>query len=456
MTSPHVHIRDKLTSVSSFVTILAICYGTWLFAFWPGIFGLDSFAVLWEVQDAVAAPNSGKTRFYQSFVKATFGTTLRVEAPILFQLVLAALVLGRICAFCWDQGWRRTAVVMLLLIALAPQLVSYVGALYPDGVFAVASAALLFELWLSIRRGRVSVVSLLIVVLVFPFALWARSNGAVLWVAVVYALWRLRGFQRIRLAVVIGAWCVLALGLAQTGRGEGQSALFPLTVFETVNFMQPRPMFFDDVGKRVSEKTLEAMHRYTDDATLLGFYDRSYWDTLVYREEGPRLGRMTESDRRVIVEEFFRHNVWKNLPAFWASRLHVFLFAALAEGQTLKPEDTRQVLRFIRNESTYRAFDAAGLSKQLERVHAASHRARWVLWTPFIGIGLLLWLFVSALARRQWDIAALTLPMVMQLGGIFLLSSAGEYRYLLPFFVLPMALMPMLLARERSPIRSLR
>ena len=427
-----------------------------MIAFWPGIFGLDSFAVLWEVQDPVTAPNSGKTRFFQAFVTATFGTTLRMETPILVHLMLAALVMARICGFCWDQGWRPTAVIMLLLIGLAPHLVFQVGSLYPDGIFAVASVALLFELWLSVRRGRISAMSLLIVALVLPFALWARSNGAVFWIAVIYALWRLRGRQRIRLAVVVVAWCALALGVSQTDRADGQSALFPLTVFETVNFMHPRPMFADGVGKHVSAKTLETMHRYADDATLMGSYDPSYWDTLVYREDGPRLGRMTGADRDVIMSEFFRHNLWKNLPAFMASRVHVFLFAALAEGPTLKPEDTRQVLRFIRNESTYRAFGAATLARQLEKVHAASYRARWLLWTPFVGIGLLLWLFFSALARRQWDEAVLTLPMVAQLGGIFLLSSAGEYRYLLPFFVLPMALLPMLLARVRSPFRPLR
>ena len=41
----------------------------------------------------------------------------------------------------------------------------------------------------------------------------------------------------------------------------------------------------------------------------------------------------------------------------------------------------------------------------------------------------------------------LMLPMFVQLGAIFLLSIAGEYRYLLPFFMLPIALLPILLTR---------
>ena len=67
-----------------------------------------------------------------------------------------------------------------------------------------------------------------------------------------------------------------------------------------------------------------------------------------------------------------------------------------------------------------------------------------------LGIALLLWLFFTAARRRQWDEFMLALPMIAQLGGIFLLSIAGEYRYLLPFFMLPLVILPILLARAHA------
>lgn len=59
-----------------------------------------------------------------------------------------------------------------------------------------------------------------------------------------------------------------------------------------------------------------------------------------------------------------------------------------------------------------------------------------------IGIALLFSTLLMAWRGRRTVEFIVLLPMAIQFGGIFLFSSAGEYRYLLPFFVLPLLLFP--------------
>ena len=75
-------------------------------------------------------------------------------------------------------------------------------------------------------------------------------------------------------------------------------------------------------------------------------------------------------------------------------------------------------------------------------VHRFSMSLRWLLWSPLPGIALLLWALHRAWCRRDVPALLVTVPMLLQLGAIFLFSITGEYRYLLPFFVLPVALLP--------------
>ena len=44
----------------------------------------------------------------------------------------------------------------------------------------------------------------------------------------------------------------------------------------------------------------------------------------------------------------------------------------------------------------------------------------------------------------------IAVPMLVQLGGVFVFSIAGEYRYLLTFFTLPLALLPAIAMRKRG------
>ena len=70
--------------------------------------------------------------------------------------------------------------------------------------------------------------------------------------------------------------------------------------------------------------------------------------------------------------------------------------------------------------------------------------------TPWLCISLGLGLCGPAARRRQWDEFMLAVPMNAQLGGIVRLSIAGEYRYLLPFCMLPVVIRPIRLARAHA------
>ena len=139
--------------------------------------------------------------------------------------------------------------------------------------------------------------------------------------------------------------------------------------------------------------------------------------------------------------EFFRHNLWRNVPEFLGSRVTVFFTAALAQGGMPALDWTPNILPATQATSHYRAFGLTGAEQVLRQVHRASYQGRWLLWTPFVGI----FMAAALLLRRRSTAPArwMGLSLLLQLAGIVALSSAGEYRYLLVFFVAPLALWPM-------------
>ena len=52
--------------------------------------------------------------------------------------------------------------------------------------------------------------------------------------------------------------------------------------------------------------------------------------------------------------------------------------------------------------------------------------------TPWL-FGLLLWACTRGLRRAEAGLLLVSVPMLIQWGGVFVFSIAGEYRYLLPF-----------------------
>lgn len=427
-------------------------YCTWLLVFWPGVVGNDTLAVLLE-SDTQGDFRSGKSVLWYYLVHATYGSTKRVEVALLVLLALCALIFARMLSWYWVNGHRRAALLMLLLIGLAPHTVYFLGTLYPDGIFAVAACGLLFELWLCTQRKAVSTGSVLMLALTLPLALFTRANGIAFLLPAIACLWFVRRPDRLKLGALIAASCALGFGAQAVHKPSNQSALDSMVLFETVNFLRPHAM--DDLWlmyptandpwvlrkPRVTPLTLQTLDAHTPREKLQAFSDPGYWDMLVFHPKGPQFLTLSDAQRQVLRHEFFRHNLWRNVPEFLGSRVTVFFTAALAQGGMPALDWAPNILPATQATSRFRAFELTGAEQVLRKLHRASYQGRWLLWTPFVGI----FMAAALLLRRRSTAPArwIGLSLLIQLAGIVALSSAGEYRYLLVFFVAPLALWPM-------------
>ncbi len=149
-----------------------------------------------------------------------------------------------------------------------------------------------------------------------------------------------------------------------------------------------------------------------------------------------------------MVKDFFRYNLWQNVPKFLGSRVNIFFVSAFAMGGMPGHVYAQIVLRQLDTESTYRLFQLSEAEKVATDIYEFSWRWRWLLWTPFLGIALVIYALLKGIRRRDGPLLITSIPMVVQLGAIFIFSIAGEYRYLLPFFMIALPLLPMLLAQR--------
>ena len=402
-------------------------YCAWLLVFWPGVMGNDTLAVLLE-SDTQGAFRSGKSVLWYYLVHASYGSTGRVEVALFALLTLCALIFARMLSWYWAHGHRRAALVMLLLICLAPHTVYFLGTLYPDGIFAVAACGLLFELWLCTQRKSVSVGSALVLAVTLPLALFTRANGIAFLLPAMGCLWFLRRPDRLKLGLLIAASCLLGFGAQAVHKSSNQRAVDSLVLFETVNFLRPHAM--DDLWvmypkandpwvlrePRVSGLTLQTLDAHAPREKLQPFSDPGYWDMLVFHPKGPQFLTLSDAQRQVLRNEFFRHNLWRNLPEFLGSRVTVFFTAALAQGGMPALDWTPNILPNTKATSRYRAFELRGAEQVLRKVHRASYQGRWLLWTPFVGIFMAIALVLRARSARPAGLMGLAL--LIQLAGI--------------------------------------
>lgn len=435
------------------LALLLSVYSIWLLTFWPGILGEDSVAILLEVQNPEEF-RSGKTVVWYYFAKLLYGMTGHVEVPIAAAMALCAVMFARMLSWYWDQGLHKTLVFTLLTVALAPHMIYFMGTLYPDGLFAVASAALLFEVWLCVRRKSASTASLLIIAIALPFAAFARPNGVVFLAPVAIASLWLDARSRLWILLVVASWSAVVWGGNQLHKSTTQETQFPLAAFETAGFLQKRAMnelwaLYPHMNDpwvlqkpKVSSATVEALSRLRPIEKIQQYRDPAYWDMLVFHPNGPQLGALSDADKQTVVREFWAYNLWQNLPDFIGSRVNVFVSAALAQGGFPALSYSTNVLPRIASSSAYRAWGWTTLEWWGQRIHAKSYALRWVLWTPWLGFVLLFWAISWGAKHRDKAVLLVALPTLIQLGGVFVFSIAGEYRYLLPFFTLPLALLP--------------
>ena len=458
--------RHAWQNSAKFLLLLALltsAYGVWLLTFWPGVLGEDSVAILLEVQNPEAF-RSGKTVVWYYFVKLLYGTTGHVEAPIAAALALCAVMFARMLAWYWGQGLYKTLWFALLAIAMAPHMIYFMGTLYPDGLFAVASAALLFEVWLCVQRRSASAGSLLMMAVALPFAAFARPNGWVFLAPLaIAALWLDARSRRWTLCIAM-AWSAAVFAGNQLHKSTTQETQFPLAAFETAGFLQKRAMnelwaLYPHMNDpwvlqkpKVSAATIEALSHRGPLEKIQQYRDPAYWDMLVFHPNGPQIGALSDADKQTVVKEFWTYNLWQNLPDFMGSRVNVFLTAALAQGGFPALSYATNVLPRVSSQSTYRLWQWSTLESWLRKVHAKSYAWRWLLWTPWLGFGLLLWALTRGLRRAEAGLLLVSVPMLIQWGGVFVFSIAGEYRYLLPFFTLPLVLLPALATRSKPAV----
>jgi hypothetical protein len=434
--------------------LLMTVYGAWLAAFWPGIFGQDSLAVVRHVEGD-GTFQSGKPLFWYLFVRTLYGPSLLVEWPVMAQLLGCALIFTRILGWCWAQGLKGVFFFVLVFIALAPPVLYYGSALYPDGLFAAAAAGLCFEAWLIARGRRVGTVSLIWLLTLTPAALFLRSNGIYLVAVLIPVLFSVQRKDKVKIVSVVLLWITAFLAADRVyGPIQEHGALFPLAVFESVNFVQPSATGLLPENYFLTEPTLDVLRNRGPIRDILSFYYRDYWDPLIYVGYGPTLGSLNAAQRDVIVREFLCCNLWSNFPAFAASRLNVFLVSALGKGWFTRLDDVTRLLPQTRSQSQIRPFPVTDLRNSMQAAFDWSFRYRWILWTPFLGIALVAALMLRGWRRRDWVLFFLVAPFAVQLGGIFLMSVAGEHRYMLPFFIGAAAWLPMWFAADpASPER---
>lgn len=427
--------------------LLAALYGLWLANFWPGVLGQDSLAVLLQIEEGEI--QSQKPVFWYLFVKWLYEPHRLIEVSVAVQLLLSALIFGRILGWCWQQGMRKAFFFLLVFVCLSVPVLYYQSALYSDGLFCAAVAGLTFEAWLIIRARKVGTLSLLYLALLVPVALFFRANGAFMLAILLPLLLCVPNADRLKLGLVFLAWVLLYSYANYSHKSlQRHGSLFPLAIFETVNFLQPHAVGTRIMGLEglVTPATMTVLERRRPIKDIVAFYDRDYWDPLVYRAAGPAFLSLPKEDKAVIVREFFCCNLWHNLPAFLGSRVNVFMVAALANGGFGGLDETVTIVPQIKSRSQVRPLDLGPVDTGLRAMVDVSFKYRWILWSPFLGIGLLVALAVRGWKRRDWPLVMLMVPLLLQLGGIFLFSIAGEYRYLMLFFTGVVALLPIYIA----------
>lgn len=422
--------------------LLALVYGSWLLAFWPGVLGEDSLAVLLEIEHPDDR-HSGKPALWYWFVRLCYEGTRRVEVPIAVLMVLAILVFARILAWYWQHGLRKSGVALFILICVTPHMVYFSGTLYPDGYYAIAVAGLLFELWFAVKVGRMSAAGLLVTAVTLPFAAFARPNGIIFLVPIAVALLWVDRRSRVWMSVILATSLGLNIAAVEMRRDvPGHGALFPLVIFETANFLQPRPMNIWTTEPRVLPETVALLQQRGIYDQVVRYYDPDYWDPLVFNPQGPRVMGLPKKDQKVLVHQFLTYNLWHNIPKFVGSRVNVMLTSALAQGGLPAHSYAEHVLAQLESRSRFRIHGWEPLTVALFQLHEQSYKWRWLLWTPFIGIAMTFWALATGWRRRDRALLLVGIPMCIQFVAIMLFSIAGEYRYLLPFFTLPLAMIP--------------
>lgn len=427
--------------------LIIFSYGFFLACLWPGLLGEDSLAALTFIDGTNTFP-PGKPAFWVYFLDFLYGTSKRVEAPIIVLAALSTLILSRVQIFLWHKKHYKSFFFCLIFIALAPHIIELNIALFGDGIFAIATAGLFFELYLVCKSRKVTLFSAVFIAVLAPFALFTRTNGIISFIPLLLAAIALTNKDRFIIASIIAINICGMVAMNQLYKHKSQGALAPLIVWETVNFLQPTGSRMVYTRDRVTAKTIETLKELAPIETYTNFYDPEYWDSLNFYADGPRVSLLTDSQEKIIISEFFKHNLWNNFPAFISSRVRVFLASSLAYSSLPWGHDPEIALKRTESVSTALPLKSYSWSAIPQKIFHISYKARYFLWNPIIGIALIfatLYHFRKKLYSVEFSIAA---TYTIQVFGIFIFSIASEYRYTTILFLAPLVLLPILADRS--------
>ena len=439
------------------ITLLLIigAYAIFLIGMWPGVLAEDSLAVI-RYLDGLSPFASGKTAFWMGFIDLTYNTTKRVEVPILLLASLCALVLCRIQLYLLNQRAYKSFFFCLVFITLAPHLIVLNITLIGDGIFAVATIGLFFEIYISCKRKRIHITSVIFILLTSSFAIMTRTNGIAAFIPMIAALFWLPKKYKLILGFIAGINLtgMLLLNKTQDNNNKPQSAIFSLVIWETINFLQPPTFQLPTSFNRVSPKTIATLEELTPIDHYLKFYDREYWDPLNFDPQGPAVGRLTKKQRKILTQEFFKHNLFGNFGAFMGSRTHVFFSSAFAYSGLPWPSYTPVVLS--QTQSISQSIKAADDSfyKIPDKIYVESFIKRSLLWNPCVAI-IILFIGFYKFSRKPKTIEfAITSTLILQLFGIFFFSAASEFRYLSVIVYSPLIILPMLIKNTTATLKT--
>ncbi|RYZ79694.1 MAG: hypothetical protein EOP06_26715, partial [Proteobacteria bacterium] len=314
----------------------------------------------------------------------------------------------------------------LALVALAPSVVFYVGSMYSDGIYAVALAGMMFEVWLSIQRKYIDKKSAFVLVACIPFAIFSRPNGIINLLPLAILAWTLARVERRKLALIAIPILVIGFGSQVAFKYRNPiGTVFPLALYETVGFLEHRPMGLWEFGEpRITDKTLKALT--SSGATLekiAEYYDHYYWDPLIFFTSGPALLSIPKKEKKTIIKEFFKYNLWHNFPAFAASRVNIFLYAAMARASMPAPTNAERILPKTNSVSKFKAISLPS-DQYLLKWFDFSIQYRTIFWTPWLGVFLIILGARRSLALRSTAMSTVSGTYALQLIAVFTFSIA--------------------------------
>ena len=158
---------------------------------------------------------------------------------------------------------------------------------------------------------------------------------------------------------------------------------------------------------------------------------------------GPGLLSLSKESKKVVIREFYHHNLWHNFPAFAASRVNIFFYATLAMGGIPGPTNADNILPQTQARSEIRPY-ILPTSQPLLKWFDLTERHHGFFWSPWIGYIVLIATSFMAWRRRNVINLCVCTVYLAQFAAVFLFSIAGEYRYLLAFYTAPLALLPII------------